>query len=399
MDPLLNPFVPGAGAQPPELTGRQVLLEQARITLGRTRRGIPAKSLIAIGLRGTGKTVLLQRIRAMAEVESYHTCFIEAHEHAPLPELLIPHIRHLILDLDRLGALNEHVKRGLRVLKSFMSGFKLSYADLELELDIGSETGAADSGNLEADVTELFLALGRAAVARHAAVVLLIDEIQFLKHRDLAALFMALHRCTQYALPVILVAAGLPQIMNLAGRSKSYAERMFEFPVVGPLNREDVSLALRLPAEKQGASWAAEALEKVWQHTAGYPYFLQEWGYHSWNAAMGPEISGSDVARASTIAIAQLDDNFFRVRFGRLTPRERHYLRAMAELGPGPHRSAAIADMLGVRVQAMSSFRNRLIEKGLIHSPEHGETAFSVPLFDRFLKRNMPDWSPRPESH
>lgn len=394
MDALLNPFVPGAGAQPPELTGRQGLLEQARITLGRVRRGTPAKSLIAIGLRGTGKTVLLQRIRGLAEAESYHTCFIEAHEHAPLPELLIPHIRRLILDLDRLGALNEHVKRGLRVLKSFMSGFKLSYADLELELDIGSESGAADSGNLESDLTELFLALGRAAVARHAAVALLIDEIQFLKHRDLAALFMALHRCTQYTLPVMLVAAGLPQIMNLAGQSKSYAERMFEFPLVGPLNREDVSLALRLPAEKQGVVWAEDALDGVWRDTAGYPYFLQEWGYHSWNVATGPEISGADVAAASTIAIAQLDDNFFRVRFGRLTPRERQYLRAMAELGPGPHRSAAIADLFGARVQAMSSFRNRLIEKGLIYSPEHGETAFSVPLFDRFLKRNMPDWTP-----
>ncbi len=311
-----------------------------------------------------------------------------------MAELLIPQLRRLILDLDRLGALNEHVKRGLRVLKSFMSCFKLSYADLELELDISSETGAADSGILEADLTELLVALGRAAAARNVAIALLIDEIQFLTQRDLAALIMALHRCAQYALPVVLIAAGLPQILTMAGRSKSYAERMFEFPEVGPLSMEDTVLALLSPVERQDASWTEEALDKVWQDTGGYPYFLQEWAYHSWNIAAGPTIGVSDVEQASITAIAQLDQNFFRVRFGRLTPRERDYLRAMAQLGPGPHRSVAIAEVLGTRVQALSTFRSRLIDKGLMYSPEYGETAFSVPLFDRFLKRIMPDWAP-----
>jgi AAA ATPase domain len=398
MDPLLNPFVPGAGAQPPELTGRQHLLELARIALGRTRRGRAAKNLIAIGLRGTGKTVLLQRISNMAVADSCHTCFIEAHEHEHLAELLIPQVRRLILDLDRLGALNEHVKRGLRVLKSFMSCFKLSYADLELELDIAPETGSADSGMLESDLTELLVSLGRAAAARQVGIAILIDEIQFLTQRDLAALSMALHRCAQHALPVVLIAVGLPQILTMAGKSKSYAERMFEFPEVGPLSLEDADLALRAPVEKQGASWADGALEKIWHDTAGYPYFLQEWGYHSWNIARGPAIGAADVVKASTGAVAQLDDNFFRVRFGRLTRRERDYLRAMAELGPGPHRSVAVADLFGLRVQALSSFRSRLIDKGLIYSPEYGLSAFSVPLFDRFLKRNMPDWAPSPSS-
>lgn len=394
MDPLLNPFVPGAGAQPPELTGRRDLLELARIALGRTRRGKPVKSLIAIGLRGTGKTVLLQRIRAMAEADLYHTCFVEAHDNALLAEILIPYLRRLMLDFDRIGALNQHVKRGLRVLKSFMSGFKISYADMALELDIGAEAGAADSGDLEADLAELFLALGRAAAARDSGVALLIDEIQFLNQRDLAALIMALHRCAQYALPIVLIGAGLPQVMAMTGRSRSYAERMFEFPAVGSLSQEDSNLALRVPAEKQGISWTDAALDQVWRDTAGYPYFLQEWGYHGWNVAAGPAISADDIDKARAAAIMQLDESFFRVRFGRLTPKERDYVRAMAELGPGPHRSVAVAELLGLRVQALSSYRSRLIDKGMIYSPAHGETAFSVPLFDRFLKRIMPDWSP-----
>lgn len=394
MDPLRNPYVPGAGAQPPELTGRRDLLENARIALGRTRLGKPVKSVIAIGLRGTGKTVLLQRIRAMAETDKYHTCFIEAHDHAPLAEMLMPHLRRLLLDFDRLGALNQQVKRGLRVLKSFMSGFRLSYADMALELDISSEAGAADSGDLEADMAELFLALGRAAAARESGVALLIDEMQFLDQRDLAALIMALHRCAQHALPVLLAGAGLPQVMAMTGRSRSYAERMFDFPEVGSLSQADSNQALLVPAEKQGITWTSAALDTVWRDTAGYPYFLQEWGYHGWNVAVGPEISANDIDNARAAAIMQLDESFFRVRFGRLTPKERDYVRAMAELGGGPHRSVAVAELMGVRVQALSSYRSRLIDKGMIYSPAHGETAFSVPLFDRFLKRIMPDWAP-----
>ena len=394
MDPLLNPFVPGAGAQPPELTGRRDLLEQARIALGRTRLGRPSKSFIATGLRGTGKTVLLQRVRAIAEADAFQTCMIEAHEHARLNDLLVPHVRRLILHLDRLGALNEQVKRALRVLKSFMSALKISYADVELELDVSSEVGSADSGNLESDLTELLLALGRAAAAREVGVALIVDEVQFLSVRDLGALIMALHRTTQHTLPIVLIGAGLPQVLNLAGRSKSYAERMFEFPSVGPLCREDARLALTAPVEKQGVSWTDAAFAKVWEDTGGYPYFVQEWGYHAWNAATGPVITETDVVKASDVAVRQLDESFFRVRFGRLTPRERDYLRAMAELGPGPHRSIAIADLLGGRVQALSSYRARLIDKGMIYSPEYGDTAFSVPLFDRFLKRTMPDWAP-----
>ncbi len=394
MDLLTNPFVPGAGVQPPELTGRRDLLEYTRLTLERIRGGRPVKSLIAVGLRGTGKTVLLQRIRAMAEGSGYHTCFLEMHDNAPLAEIIIPHLRRLILDFDRLGALNEQVKRGLRVLKSFMSGFKITYADMALELGVGAETGTADSGNLEADLGDLLLAVGRAAAARNTCVALLIDEVQMLKARDLSALIMALHRCAQYAVPVVLIAAGLPQVMGMAGATRSYAERMFEFPTVEALNQVDSGLALSIPTGKQGVTWTDAALARVWRDTGGYPYFLQEWGYHSWNVASGSVITADDVYKARAAAIMQLDENFFRVRFGRLTPKERDYVRAMAELGPGPHRSSAVAELMGVRVQALSSYRSRLIDKGMIYSPEHGDTAFSVPLFDRFMKRIMPDWSP-----
>jgi hypothetical protein len=395
MNPIRNPFAPGAGSPPPELAGRQELLGHARIVLERVRAGRPEKSFIAVGLRGVGKTVLLVRVRDIAEELGFRTCLIEAHEQKPLPALLVPQLRRLLLDLDRLGALSEQVKRGLRVFRSFVSGLKLRHGEVEVVLDLDPERGTADSGDLEADLPEMFSALGKAAASRGAAVALLVDELQYLTETEMSALIMALHRTAQEGLPVLMAAAGLPQVVGLTGRSKSYAERLFDFPELGALPPPEARRALVEPARAEGVAFTEAALAALLAVTEGYPFFLQEWGYAVWNAAARSPIEAGEVHAATAEAIRKLDRSFFRVRFDRLTPREKDYLRAMAELGPSAHRSGDIAEMLGMRVQSAGPLRSGLIRKGMIYSPAHGDTAFTVPLFDQFMKRTMPDWRPR----
>lgn len=394
MDPIRNPFAPGAGTPPPELAGRGDLLEKARIALARIRARRAEKSVIAVGLRGVGKTVFLNRVRELAQEAGDHTSFIEAHEDKPLPALLLPELRRLLLELDRLGALDEKVKRGLRVLRSFAKGIKLRYAELELGLDLDPETGTADSGDIEADLPELFRAVGQAAASRKRAVALLVDEVQYLSEREMSALIMALHRVAQENLPVTLLGAGLPQVLALTGRSKSYAERLFDFPRLGPLAGPDAISALREPARNQSADFNDAALTRILNLSEGYPFFLQEWGYAAWNGAAGPIIGEADVDAATPKVIQKLDESFFRVRFDRCTPREKEYLRAMAELGGAAQRSGDIADLLGTAVTTVGPLRGKLLRKGMIYSPAHGDTAFTVPMFDQFMKRIMPDWRP-----
>jgi hypothetical protein len=390
MDPLKNPFAPGAGTMPPELAGRERLTEQARILFGRIKEGRSERSLMVIGLRGVGKTVLLNEFRRLAEEVGYKTVFIEAHEGKPLAALLLPPLRQLLIMLDRMASLSEKAKRGLRVLKSFFDGVRVKYHDIEIAIDIDPEPGVADSGDLDADLSALFVALGEAAVDRAVAVALIIDELQYLSEKELGALIMAMHQVAQRQLPVVLVGAGLPQLVALSGRAKSYAERLFQFPELGPLQAKDAIAALQEPVRALGARFSDEALAEILEHTQGYPYFLQEWGYQSWNLAPSPTIDRETVRRATGASIQHLDANFFRVRFDRLTPREKEYLRAMADLGEGPHRSGDIAEHLGVKVQSVAPVRNNLIKKGMIYSPAHGDTAFTVPLFSGFMKRIMP---------
>jgi hypothetical protein len=390
MDENLNPFAPGAGTPPPELAGRNDVLQGAETTLGRIRNRRPAKSFILIGLRGVGKTVLLNEIQRKADKQGYASIYIEAHEGKPLVELLVPEMRRLLLELDRMGAINAQVKRGLRVLLSFVSKVKVKYEGLEVGLDVDPEHGVADSGDLEADLTQFFMAVGEAARARDKPVALIIDELQYLEESELSALIMAIHRVTQRQMPIVMVGAGLPQLVGQMGRSKSYAERLFDFPQIGTLNKADARRALEEPVQEAGEHFAAAALTQIIKITEGYPYFLQEWGYQSWNLATKSPISLATVNKATDVAIQRLDQSFFRVRFDRLTPREKDYLRAMAELGPGPHRSGDIADMLGVKVESVAPLRSSLLRKGMIYSPQHGDTAFTVPLFDQFMKRVMP---------
>ncbi|MBW2496315.1 MAG: ATP-binding protein, partial [Deltaproteobacteria bacterium] len=248
--------------------------------------------------------------------------------------------------------------------------------------------------DLERDLQVLIEAAGEAAKSGDTALAIFIDELQYVEEEQLAALITALHRAVQRQLPIVLVGAGLPQLRGRMGRAKSYAERLFDFPEIGPLDEEAARSALAKPAEAEGAAFEPEALEAVLEKTRGYPYFLQEWGKHSWDAADESPITATDVEQASTTTVAALDESFFRVRFDRLTPSEKKYLRAMAELGPGPHRSGDIADVLGRQVTSLGPTRGKLISKGMIWSPSHGDTAFTVPLFDEFMRRIMPgdDW-------
>lgn len=393
MDPIQNPFSPGAGTPPPELAGRDALLRQAEVALGRIRIGRPAKSMILVGLRGVGKTVLLYRIRSQAEAAGYRALMIEAPEDKALVDLLVPPLRQLLLSMDGMADLSQKVKRGLRVLKSFISTAKLKYG--ELELSIEPEVGSADSGDLESDLGTLLVAIGEAAADRETAIALCIDEIQYLSQKELSALIMAVHQVTQRNLPLVVVAAGLPQILALAGRSKSYSERLFDFPRIGALAEPDTREALTAPVTNQGVAFTEEAVVEIIRVTQGYPYFLQQWGYEAWNTAEKSPITRDDVSKASAQAIRNLDESFFRVRFDRLTPREKDYMRALASLGAEPQRSGDIADLLQIPISSAASLRNNLIRKGMIYGPAHGDTTFTVPLFDQFMLRAMPGWTPK----
>ncbi|HEV7242229.1 MAG TPA: ATP-binding protein [Thermoanaerobaculia bacterium] len=392
MDPIKNPFSPGAGAPPPELVGRDSILEQARILLGRVQAGRPEKSLLLTGLRGVGKTVLLNEIERIAEASGYRTISVEAHEDKPLGPLLAPYLRALLFDLDRMAGTADKVKRGLAVLRSFLGAIKVTMNDVTIGLDIDPEKGSADSGDLQIDLPNLFVAIGEAAHDRGVAVALLIDEIQYFDREELGALIMAMHRMQQRQLPIVLLGAGLPVLPALAGEAKSYAERLFSFPNVGALSEADAAKALQDPAQAAGAVFEAPALTEVFRMTRGYPYFLQEWGYQAWNKAPASPITLAIIEEATASVIPRLDQNFFRVRYDRLTPSEKNFLRAMAELGPGPQRTGDIADTIGVKVTSLGPVRAKLIRKGMIFSPAHGDMAFTVPLFDEFMIRAIPEF-------
>ncbi|MEI6670191.1 MAG: ATP-binding protein [Acidobacteriota bacterium] len=390
MDPIKNPFSPGAGSPPPELVGRDPILEQARILLGRVKAKRPEKSMLLTGLRGVGKTVLLNEIERLAKADGYRTIVVEAHEDKPLGPLLAPYLRSLLYDLDRMAGAGDRVKRGLRVLRSFLGILKLTYEDVSIGLDVDPEQGSADSGDLEIDLPNLFTAVAEAAEERNSAVAVIIDEIQYFNQKELGALIMAMHKVQQRQLPLVLLGAGLPILPGLAGESKSYAERLFSFPDIGALSEQDTAKALDDPAQAAGVAFAAAALQEVFRLTKGYPYFLQEWGYQSWNLATTSPISLQVVQDATATVIPRLDRNFFRVRFDRLTPSEKNFLRAMAELGPGAQRTGDIAATLGVKVTSVGPVRAKLIKKGMIYSPAHGDMAFTVPLFDQFMVRAIP---------
>lgn len=390
MDPVKNPFAPGAGTPPPELAGRDEIRSKVRIALERVRLGRPAKSVLMVGLRGVGKTVLLDRMRLDAEASGIHTMRIEAPEGRSLPALLCPQLRQALIRLSRNDKAKDLATRALRGLAGFAKGLKLKYQDIEVGFDFDPEPGLADNGDLEHDLQALLETVGEAARVAQTALVIFIDELQYVKEEELASLITSLHRVSQRQMPVVLVGAGLPQLRGQMGKAKSYAERLFDFPQVGALTVEDATIAIVKPARDNGVEVGHDALDVILEKTERYPYFLQEWGKHAWDTADTSPITGEDVEKASVSAIAALDESFFRVRFDRLTPSEKRYLRAMAGLGPGPHRSGKIAEILESKVTSLGPVRNNLISKGMVWSPTHGDTAFTVPLFDKFMLRIMP---------
>ena len=394
MDQIKNPFSPGAGSPPPELVGRNDVIEKSKILLGRVRQRRSEKSLLLVGLRGVGKTVLLNEIERITTAAGYHTITLEAHEDKSLAALLAPHLRRILFELDRMEGLSNKVKRGLGVLKSFIGSIKVKVAEVEFGLDIEPERGTADSGDLEVDLSNLFIAVAEAVQDRGTALAILIDEIQYLSIKELSALIMGMHKMQQRQLPLVLIGAGLPILTRLAGESKSYTERLFEFPSIGPLSETDATKALRDPVVRAGVDFSDDAIKEIFRLTQGYPYFIQEWGYQSWNHAGATLICLADVKRATTSVTQRLDENFFRVRFDRLTPREKEYLRAMAHLGSGAQRSGDIAEALGVTMNSLGPTRANLINKGMIYSPAYGDMAFTVPRFDEFMRRTMPGFSP-----
>jgi hypothetical protein len=391
MDPIRNPFSPGAGSPPPELVGREELLDQARILLARVQAGRSEKSMLLTGLRGVGKTVLLNEISHIAEEEHYEVLFIEAHEDKSLAAVLAPQLRSLLYRLDRMQGAKDKIRRGLAVLTGFVRSIKVTIDDVPVGIDIEPEKGSADSGDIEIDLPDLLAVVAEAAQDRHTAVAILIDEIQYFAEKELSALIMAMHRMQQRRLPLVLIGAGLPILPRLAGESKSYAERLFQFPVVGPLPETEAARAIRDPIEAEGEHIEPGAIHEILRHAQGYPYFLQEWGYQAWNRAKASPISADIVQEATSETIRRLDENFFRVRYDRLTPSEKTLLRAMAELGAGPYRIGEVADIMKVTVGSLSPRRASLIKKGMIYSPTHGDLAFTVPLFDEFMRRAIPE--------
>ncbi len=391
MDKMINPFSPGAGSPPPELVGRDSVLEDARTLLGRVRNKRSEKSLLLTGLRGVGKTVLLNEMEHLARQDGYRTILVEAHDGKSLAALLAPHLRNLLFELNRFAGVSHKAKRALTVLKSFISAIHLKVGEIEIGVDLESEPGVADSGDLEIDLPELFVAVAEAAVERQATIAIFIDEIQYLSTSELSALIMAMHKMQQRVYPIVLIAAGLPILPALAGDSKSYAERLFNFPEIGPLSKKDAIQALQNPVYETDVVFEKKALDRIYQLTLGYPYFLQEWGYQAWNYATTSPITLQVVKNATQTVLKRLDENFFRVRFDRLTPREKLYLRAMAEGEAQACRTNDIAKVLGKTINELGPIRSSLIKKGMVYSPSYGDMAFTVPLFNEFMKRAMPD--------
>lgn len=385
MDPYRNPFAPGAGSRPPELAGRDATLEAARISCGRAINGRSARSIMLLGLRGTGKTVLLNEIGKIAQEEGLLVSKVESPERESLARLLYPEMRKVMRSLSGVEAAKQIASRGLKALRGFASIFKIDIAGVEVGVE--PEPGLADSGDLQYDLPDLFDVIGRAAQAAGKGWILLIDEVQYLSDADLSALIVAIHRMSQEGLPVLLVGAGLPQVARLAGEAKSYAERLFLYPAIGALDQPSAIQAVEKPITDEEATIEPAALSAIAERTRGYPFFLQEWASTAWNNAEGPEITLDDVSRSYAETLASLDAGFFRVRIDRLTKSEVQFVKMMSELGDGPYAMADIAKAMGRIQSSLGPTRANIIAKGMIYSTDHGYLNFTVPLFAEYMRR------------
>lgn len=385
MDPYRNPFAPGAGSRPPELAGRSAILDMARVSCGRAVKGKNARSIMLLGLRGVGKTVLLNEIGRNAEQEGLLVSRIESPEGESLARLIFPEMRKVLRSLSGVAAAKHLATRGLNGLRNFASIFKIEMGGVEVGVE--PEPGLAETGDLQHDLPDLFTLIGKAAQAAGRGWLLLIDEVQYLSEADLSALIVALHRISQDGLPVLMVGAGLPQIARMAGEAKSYSERLFQYPSVGPLDTVSAGQAVEKPVREEEASIAPEALQAIVERTRGYPFFIQEWASVVWDNAEGPEITFADVDHSYAETLARLDEGFFKVRIDRLTRAEVQFVKAMAQLGDGPYAMADIAKAMGRSQSSLGPARSSIISKGMIFSSNHGYLDFSVPLFAEFMRR------------
>lgn len=394
MKALNNPYTPNAGAEPQAVVGRDDQLELFDHLLARIERGKTEQSMIITGLRGVGKTVLLGQFRTKADFNNWVVVEMEVSksDDSDFRQLIATKLRGALFQISPKAKWTQRFMRAGSVLRSFTVKLEESGA-WSAGLDVDVAEGLADHGNLSLDLTDLFIAIGEAANEKDRGVVLLFDEIQFLDRTQLEAVIAALHKMVQRKLPVTLVGAGLPQIAELAGDAKSYAERLFKFPSIGNFNSDDAKAALQEPARDEESSFTDEALERAIAITGGYPYFLQELGYAVWTVAEGPAITADDVELALPAYEAKLDESFFRVRLNRSTELQKAYLRAMAELGPEPQKASDVAEVMGRTSQNIAPTRAELINMGLLYTPDHGYAAFTVPHFDKFLKRAIPTLS------
>lgn len=391
MDPRKNPFAPGAGTKPPALVGREEQMESFGILLERLENGYTEQSMIITGLRGVGKTVLLDVFREKAEARDWATVEWEVEKNAPFGSKMSAQVRRALLQIAPKARWSSRARRAASILKSFTLTFNPDGA-VTAGLDVDALTGAGDSGALAEDLSDLFVALGEAAREQKTGVIFLLDEIQYLQPREFTALIAALHKCTRRTLPITLVGAGLPQMPRLAGEAKSYSERLFQFPRIGKLDIDTAARdAIILPVQDRGIDFIPEAVDFIVEYTQGYPYFLQEYGKTIWDEASMSPITLDDATSVLPLVEAKLDESFFRVRAERTTDLELRYLYAMAELGPDPHRAGEVAQRIHRTTEQAGPIRSRLIDKGLLYTPGHGLAAFTVPQFDRYMLRRHAD--------
>ncbi len=382
MNPVNNPYTPGAGTPPPDLAGREDVLKQAENAILRTLNLKTSRSQILLGLRGVGKTVLLNKINQIAEESGGQTAIIEATSSQTLPEMITSQLYRLLLKLNRAKKAGNDLKKGFILLSEFASLFKVRVGEIEFGMNPTRLTG-----DLSMDLGDLLFAIGEAAKTRRTVVVILIDEVQYLVERDLEALILALHRISQKEVPLLFFGAGLPQLAKLAGEAKSYAERLFNYIVIDRLDDKSARKALEKPAREEKVEFEPMALQKIIEETEGYPYFIQLWGSYAWDIAKASPVTLEDVKRATDTAILSLDSGFFRIRYDRLTERQKEYVRAMAEVGHLPLTSTEVAQKMNMSVQQAAPLRDEVIKKGVAYSPERGMVTFSVPKFEEFIKR------------
>jgi hypothetical protein len=391
MDSVRNPFAPSAGRRPPELAGRDQVIEAAQVAAQRVALGKYARPTMLLGLRGTGKTVLLNEFGKIGHQQNVLVSAIEAPEQASLAKLIIPEMRRILRSLSTIEAAKHLAAKGLRGLRNFASILKIEISGIGIGIEGATdpEPGLADSGDIQFDLPELFVLLGEAAKSAGKGWLLLIDEVQYLNENDLSALIVSLDKVSQSDLPIAFAGAGLPQVARLAGEAKSYAERLFTYPAIGPLSQDAAEIALIRPIHAEGAQIDPVAVKHIVDATQGYPFFLQEWGAKAWDVAVGPNITLEDVRIAGALATASLDEGFFKVRLDRLTRAETNFVVAMAQLGNDPVSLADIAKKLGRKPQSLSPARASIIHKGMIYSAEHGFLEFTVPLFSDFMRRHI----------